>query len=558
MPKKEKVRDAVRKLTADVGACIPLQPSIGDRSAYRTVDGDDDAPSFLADTPGGRAGVPPIRVADVGELRTRAGEAGRREGDAFVMDPSLATPVRLPSAAATFTRVVADPSLAGVDFVTEEPAPSMLARDTPPFRELARADPIKLGANTSRDARHGSHVQDAGPGQPRSARLRELRDGDRMAVHKEDSAVVHEPGQRWHAMDDGAEADGEADGETDGDGPFLEHDDDGIELLNLRRAPATSSSTSSHGGGDHGLSGGKITRRRAFVHILKAYIGSGVLGLPYAYAQGGMLAAMAGMCIVSILSTMCVFLLLDCKHKLPGRVRSFGDVGYGALGRTGHVLVEVTVVLSQMGFSCAYLIFVSQNLFLYLKEALSSEAAIVWYLVPLLVGLSWIPSLDVLAPFSVLALALIFSGLGIVAWHAAPSVGRGPDVQSYIPSTMPIFIGMAIYAFEGIGLALPIQNQMMNPESFKTVWIQAMVVVTITYVGFGAFCYSCYGDEVLHPTQRSQATHARLPHARSVCTPSCRVASAPSPSAHLLCPAKSHTFGAGGAGTLDYHDGAAR
>jgi len=43
--------------------------------------------------------------------------------------------------------------------------------------------------------------------------------------------------------------------------------------------------------------------------------------------------------------------------------------------------------------------------------------------VPILVGLSWIPSLDILAPFAVMALALIFCGLGAVALHAAPLIG---------------------------------------------------------------------------------------------------------------------------------------
>ena len=48
----------------------------------------------------------------------------------------------------------------------------------------------------------------------------------------------------------------------------------------------------------------------------------------------------------------------------------------------------------------------------------------------------------------------------------------------------------------GIGLALPIENQMLHPESFKMVWTCGMLLVTVTYVAFGAFCYSCYGDEV--------------------------------------------------------------
>ena len=38
-------------------------------------------------------------------------------------------------------------------------------------------------------------------------------------------------------------------------------------------------------------------------------------------------------------------------------------------------------------------------------------------LVPLLVVLSWIRTLDTLAPFSGVALALIFSGLLAVTWY---------------------------------------------------------------------------------------------------------------------------------------------
>ena len=57
------------------------------------------------------------------------------------------------------------------------------------------------------------------------------------------------------------------------------------------------------------------------------------------------------------------------------------------------------------------------------------------------VSLTRMRPLDVLAPFSMMALALIFGGLGIVAWHAAPLAGTGPDVQGYVPSTVPIFVG---------------------------------------------------------------------------------------------------------------------
>ncbi|EKX46948.1 hypothetical protein GUITHDRAFT_86572 [Guillardia theta CCMP2712] len=209
-----------------------------------------------------------------------------------------------------------------------------------------------------------------------------------------------------------------------------------------------------------------------------------------------MMAAFTGMTLISILSTICVFMLLSCKKKLGGRTRSFGDVGYAACGRTGHVLVEFCVVLSQMGFCCAYLIFVGENMYKYVKPYVVKEDNVIWAIVPGISLLCWIPSLDILAPFSLFAVLLIFSGLITVAWNSMPLFGTGPDVQEYIPSTMPIFVGMAIYAFEGIGLAIPIENSMKHPESFPFVWVLGMVIVTITYITFGAFCYSCYGDEV--------------------------------------------------------------
>ena len=81
----------------------------------------------------------------------------------------------------------------------------------------------------------------------------------------------------------------------------------------------------------HSASAHKITGFQTFVHLCKTFIGAGVLGLPYAYARGGMLAAMIGMVIVSAMSTVCVFLLLDCKRLLPGHVRTFGEVSSGAL-----------------------------------------------------------------------------------------------------------------------------------------------------------------------------------------------------------------------------------
>ena len=85
-------------------------------------------------------------------------------------------------------------------------------------------------------------------------------------------------------------------------------------------------------------------------------------------------------------------------------------------------------------------------------------------------------SSQVLAPLSLLAIVLILAGLGAVVVASADKFGQGKDVEAYIPETLPIFIGMAIYSFEGIGLAVPIQNSMKQPEHFPFVWILSSVL----------------------------------------------------------------------------------
>jgi hypothetical protein len=173
--------------------------------------------------------------------------ASRGEDDAVSMDPSLASPVQLspfscPAVTGAFERAIADPALAGVDFLMEEPAARSQAH---PQHSATSQVEFSPWASAQAVGRH----------------RREEKDDQEMAIH--------EPAQRWGDLDGGAEG--------------LD-DDDGIELLNLGQLQE------GHGlGGGEGMSRGKMTSVRAFTHVLKSYIGSGVLGLPYAYSQARIL-----------------------------------------------------------------------------------------------------------------------------------------------------------------------------------------------------------------------------------------------------------------------------
>ena len=93
-----------------------------------------------------------------------------------------------------------------------------------------------------------------------------------------------------------------------------------------------------------------------------------------------------------------------------------------------------------------------------------------------------IRNLKYLSPCSVLANILEFIGLGIIFYYIfdkpLPDSGSVPWFAS--PEKFPIFFGTAIFAFEGISVVLPIENQMSKPQvihikHFLNIWYDPLV-----------------------------------------------------------------------------------
>lgn len=64
---------------------------------------------------------------------------------------------------------------------------------------------------------------------------------------------------------------------------------------------------------------------------------------------------------------------------------------------------------------------------------------------------------------------------------------------------LPLYFGTAIYAFEGIGVVLPLENNMKTPQDFSGltgVLNTGMVIVACLYTAVGFFGYLKYGEGV--------------------------------------------------------------
>src|SRR5271170_4037501 len=70
------------------------------------------------------------------------------------------------------------------------------------------------------------------------------------------------------------------------------------------------------------------------------------------------------------------------------------------------------------------------------------------------------------------------------------------DVTLFNSQDFVLFLGTAAFAFEGIGLIIPIQESMSRPEKFKFVLTGVMIILILLFTSIGALSYAAYGSAV--------------------------------------------------------------
>lgn len=59
------------------------------------------------------------------------------------------------------------------------------------------------------------------------------------------------------------------------------------------------------------------------------------------------------------------------------------------------------------------------------------------------------------------------------------------------------FFGTAVYAYEGIGIVIPIMDESWDKKNFHLIVLYMIIAVTICYLGFGLIGYFTYGPIML-------------------------------------------------------------
>lgn len=242
---------------------------------------------------------------------------------------------------------------------------------------------------------------------------------------------------------------------------------------------------------------------KAMFMFLKAFIGSGLMFLPKAFQNGGLVFSI---CLMVFIAAICLFAFLRLVETQLEVGGSYGDIG-GRLwpnrfGKTVRIVVLFFICISQMGFVASYTIFISGNLYTVVGvlshcTSVVAEKYYIWIPLVVIIPMSLIRRIAKLSLAAVIADLLVLFGIISVIYFTSAKLstdGVAPGVTMINPANFALMIGTATFSFEGIGLVIPIVEAMKEPERFPSVIIIGMTIVTTIYILVATLSYLAYGD----------------------------------------------------------------
>ncbi|CAI5444639.1 unnamed protein product [Caenorhabditis angaria] len=268
---------------------------------------------------------------------------------------------------------------------------------------------------------------------------------------------------------------------------------------------------------DRTVTENSLTPEQAFIHMVKAMLGTGLLSLPLAFKHSGLFLGLLLTVIICLICLYCMRQVVFAAHFVCNRngrdlidyaniMRGAVEMGPPWIKRHGYFfkqLVNVNMFISQLGFCCVYFVFMADNLEDFFNNNTNIHLSkAVWMLILLIPMLSIcsIRRLSILAPFAMAANFVYVVAVAIVLFFFLSNLKPVSSLPWFGKLTdLPLFFGTVMFAFEGVAVIMPIENRMSSPHSFiawNGVLNSSCLVVLAIFSVTGFYGYLALGDAV--------------------------------------------------------------
>lgn len=184
-------------------------------------------------------------------------------------------------------------------------------------------------------------------------------------------------------------------------------------------------------------------------------------------------------------------------------------------------MVEFSLFFSQFGFCVGYLYYISNNSFLIINRCLGyeiSQDSLNLILFLLLSSLCLVRRIEVFAWTHLVADVIILSTISVVSYyailniidksHGNHSVHQHNQTNNYTlfkgvhfidPVNYMDSIGFSIFAYEGVGMILPMEDITRDKQKYPRVTKYVMFTMHSLFVTFGMLCVASWGEELTTP-----------------------------------------------------------
>lgn len=253
-------------------------------------------------------------------------------------------------------------------------------------------------------------------------------------------------------------------------------------------------------------------------NMIASYLGSGILAIPFAFKESGVITGLLMLVTISLLCNNCIKMLIESKYEIlnnkkyrknirklcrrydnriiPNNIPfDYQDIAGVILGNSGKYFVQCVLLFTQTGAGIVYLIFIGDNMEMIINWNREEVIIVVGVF---LVFMCMFDSVEQLGKFSFVSqIAMICSLLSMIiyAWlYRTPFVDNNEYKYNWkVGPSFPVFFGIAIFSYEGIGLSLPLESSMMHPKKYNVILNITYIIITTILVLFGSCLYGSFG-----------------------------------------------------------------